>query len=223
MFKKIFYFILGIPCILIVLLGILGAIITNETKIVLPIFIVLLLIGILLIFLGIKSKSKKRKEQELQETINNSQDTKKQYLINHIDAKHMVGLPLPEEARCTIGFEKNKFSFSFSGNNFDLNFDKITSIDIKTDTEIQQQYVSSAGGAVGGALLFGPLGAMVGGRVKAKRTATVNHYMIFTYKKDNNVDYISFEIPQSCKSKAIDFKRMFENNYKTSENIRVEL
>lgn len=44
---------------------------------------------------------------------------------------------------------------------------------IKTDKEIQQQYVSSVGGAVGGAVLFGPLGAITGGRAKKKTVKEV--------------------------------------------------
>ncbi|MEH2944892.1 hypothetical protein VSQ32_19130 [Lachnospiraceae bacterium KK002] len=57
--------------------------------------------------------------------------------------------------------------------NFELEKSKITDMCIKTDKEIQQQYVSSVGGAVGGAVLFGPLGAITGGRAKKKTVKEV--------------------------------------------------
>lgn len=65
---------------------------------------------------------------------------------------------------------------------------------IKTDTEIQQQYISSVGGAVGGAVLFGPLGAMIGGRAKKKTIKNeVHRYLIITYQSPE-IKYIGFEI-----------------------------
>ncbi len=53
----------------------------------------------------------------------------------------------------------DRYIFTSGTMNFELEKSKITDMCIKTDKEIQQQYVSSVGGAVGGAVLFGPLGA----------------------------------------------------------------
>ena len=75
-----------------------------------------------------------------------------------------------------------------------MNRSKITDISVKTDVEIQKQYVSSAGGAIAGGMVFGPLGAIVGGRVKEKKTREFTYYLIFTYRSDAEISYISFEI-----------------------------
>jgi len=65
---------------------------------------------------------------------------------------------------------------------------------IKTETEIQNAYVSSVGGAIGGLALFGPLGAMVGGRTKKKTDKIIHNYLIFAYDKDGQTDFISFDV-----------------------------
>ena len=66
--------------------------------------------------------------------------------------------------------EEQYFCFEGSGIRYELSKDKVTDIAVKTDVEIQQQYVSSAGGALAGGMLFGPLGAIVAGRTEAKRS-----------------------------------------------------
>lgn len=91
------------------------------------------------------------------------------------------------------------FVFTAGGNTFNLSDDKITDMCIKTDAEIQRQYVSSVGGAVGGAVLFGPIGAMIGGRAKEKRTTNLTHYLIITYLKDGQVAYVCFEVYEIAK------------------------
>ena len=96
--------------------------------------------------------------------------------------------------RCTIIAENDCFKFIGGGNSFELNRSKITDISVKTDVEIQKQYVSSAGGAIAGGIVFGPLGAIVGGRVKEKKTREVAYYLIFTYRSGAEISYISFEI-----------------------------
>ena len=76
---------------------------------------------------------------------------------------------------------------------FELDKSKITDMCIKTDREIQQQYVSSVGGAVGGAVLFGPVGAIIGGRSKKKTVKNeVHNYLIITYQSPD-IKYIGFE------------------------------
>jgi hypothetical protein len=66
-----------------------------------------------------------------------------------------------------------------------------------TDKEIQKHIVSSTGGAVAGGLLFGPVGAMIGGRAKTRTSNNIRTYLIFSYEKDNSVSYIAFEATNS--------------------------
>lgn len=112
----------------------------------------------------------------------------------NISAKHMAGLPIPEGADCSIFLCEDKIIFERNEKSYTLPMTKITDITIKTDTEIQKSYVSSIGGAVAGGILFGPLGAIIGGRTKEKSSKKENQYLIFSYDKDNCIDYISFDV-----------------------------
>ncbi|MCI1981996.1 MAG: hypothetical protein LKJ45_02415 [Oscillospiraceae bacterium] len=146
----------------------------------LPQVITFSIIGLLLFFIKGKSKEEKAK-------IKNDR-------LSNTSARHFTGLPLAEGTNCTIRHNPDGFVFTAGGNTFNLSNDKITDMCIKTDAEIQRQYVSSVGGAVGGAVLFGPIGAMIGGRAKEKKTTNLTHYLIITYLKDGQIAYICFEV-----------------------------
>lgn len=138
-------------------------------------------IGFILYFANSKKQREALKEQ-------------KNERLSVASARHFTGLPLAEGTDCTIRHNPDGFIFTAGGNTFNLSNDKITDMCIKTDAEIQKQYVSSVGGAVGGAVLFGPIGAMIGGRAKEKKTTNLTHYLIITYLKDGQIAYICFEI-----------------------------
>lgn len=117
--------------------------------------------------------------------------------------KHINGLPIAENVNCHITSTDDKFIFSSGTMNFELDKTKITDICIKTDREFQQQYVSSVGGAVGGAILFGPLGAIIGGRAKKKTVKNeIHNYLIITYQS-SEIKYIGFEIGFNMASASI--------------------
>ena len=137
----------------------------------LPIFIVLGLLVLFIVFcfkmIIVTSKAKKMQKQKLKELKDSG--------VTVVTTLHHVnGLPIAENVACQILSYPDRFEFKSSGMNFNLAKSKITDICIKTETEIQSQYVSSIGGAVGGAVLFGPLGAVIGGRAKKKKTKTVS-------------------------------------------------
>lgn len=116
---------------------------------------------------------------------------------------HMAGLPLSEGAVCYVSITPKGMVIARDGNKYFLAFEKVTDMCIKTEADIRKSYVSSIGGAVGGAVLFGPLGAMIGGRVKEKNDTTVKNYFIIAYDKDGATDYISFDCTGSFKVHAI--------------------
>lgn len=112
--------------------------------------------------------------------------------------KHVNGLSLPENTMCSVLMYDDRYEFSANGVQFNLPLAKITDVCCKTDVDIQKQYVSSVAGAVGGAVLFGPLGAMIGGRAKQKKVKKISTYLIITYMdSDNNVKYIGFDVTDS--------------------------
>lgn len=136
------------------------------------------------------------------------------------------GLPIASGTSCSVKLNENVMSIESSGTVFNISIDKITDISIKTDREIQtaQHYVSSSGGAIAGALMFGIPGALVGGRAKKKKTTTVtySHFMIVTYKKDDTVAYVAFALPVSV-APAVHFINNFNLLAANKENTVIDL
>ena len=117
---------------------------------------------------------------------------------------------------CNVQCFEEKYIFNINGATFNLEKSKVTDVCMKTDVEIHNQYVSSAGGAVAGALLFGPLGAMIGGRTKEKKNKVVSTYLIFTYIKDDSLTYICFDVSNYIvqSGKLVDEFKMYSNKGK---------
>ena len=157
--------------------------------------IMFIIIGIFLI-----TKKWKTKEQKIQDK--KEKQLAEERMQKILYGTHFVGLPLGEGVNAAIAFEDDSMSIKCSGGNFSLLYSKVLSMEVKTDVEIQKTYVSSVGGAVGGAVLFGPIGAMIGGRAKEKKTKVVEYYLIITYEKDDNIEYMSFKILNTDCSKA---------------------
>lgn len=164
--------------------GLIGAIESKDEIETLAFAIILIIIGVILFL----RKSKKSKE-----TLK-SKENEMETVIYKFDTEHQYGLPISAGVTCTVLYDIDKFTFIGGGNTFNLAFNKITDVCIKTDTEIQKHYVSSIGGAVAGGVILGPLGAIVGGRAKEKKTSTSTDYLIFTYLKNGEINYISFNV-----------------------------
>jgi hypothetical protein len=131
-----------------------------------------------------------------------------------IKAKHMAGLPFAEGTEVFVYRCPNKLVFERNQDTVELSIDKVRDIFIKTDVEIQKSYSSSVGGAVGGYVIFGPLGAMIGGRSKEKKSTIEEKYLIFAYmNKENEQDYISFEVTKEPNA------NLFNTNYYNLGNI----
>lgn len=114
---------------------------------------------------------------------------------NIVTAIHLNGLPVAEGIPCSIAIYQDRIEFQAGTTHINLDRKKITDMCIKTETEIQQQYVSSMGGAVGGAVLFGPIGAIIGGRAKKKTSKSISYFLIITYTGTNNVPaFIGFDV-----------------------------
>ena len=184
---------------------------TEKDTIPLALFIFLEIIFAILTYVLFKP-SEKAKQRKIEK-----RDKRKARLKTCI-MKHVNGLPIAEGINCKITMEADRFIFSSGSMNFELEKLKITDMCIKTDVEIQQQYVSSVGGAVGGAILSGAVGAMIGGRAKKKVVnRKMHHYLIITYQSDE-IKYIGFDINyamRSAKSYIEDFKNNYNNTIST--------
>lgn len=157
---------------------------------ILQIIIPLILLIGLAMYLTSRQEMKEKISKKLKEK-NNEFNTK---IIIYGNFKHMAGLTVNEGANVDLFVCDDKVIMESNGIKFNLDNDKILDVTIKSESEIKEAYVSSIGGAVGGAVLFGPLGAMIGGRAKKKTDKTVKNYLIFTYDKGDKTDFISFEI-----------------------------
>ncbi|MEA4896165.1 MAG: hypothetical protein VB064_13035 [Oscillospiraceae bacterium] len=135
--------------------------------------------------------------------------------IKKVTLLHFAGLPIASGLSCTLYDYLDKIDICNGYMFFTLSKSKITDVCLRTDVEIRKQYVSSVGGAVGGAVLFGPLGAMIGGRAKQKQDKTVHTYLIFTYLKDGQLQYIGFEATRE-RAKAMKFVNDFRVAMKNS-------
>lgn len=161
----------------------------------LPYFIVIAILISIVIFCVkmtiVTSKTRKEAKQQMEKRKQESGAT----FVTSL--KHSIGLPVPEGTFCKLFLCPDKIEIECNGNKFNLDKSKITGVTMKTDVEIHKQYVSSIGGAVAGAAIFGTLGAMIGGRSKEKKSKIVNTFLIFTYKKDESLEYISFDVTNS--------------------------
>ena len=182
---------------------------SNVTGVLIGLLVIFAIVAffVIVIVKVIKGQKKAQKEYE------KNRELWKHFQPVDAELPHAAGLPVPAGMLCSLHLTERGLAISASGNDFNIAIEKITSITSKTDTEIQKskQYVSSAGGAVAGAMMFGAVGAMIGGRVKEKDTTvkTETHYMVITYKKDDSIDYLLFELPLTY-VQAISFEHNFE-------------
>lgn len=115
--------------------------------------------------------------------------------VRKVKAKHACGLPIAEGLTCTILSYSDRLDITSGTTHITLNKSKITDMCVKKETDIQKQYVSSAGGAVGGALLFGAAGALIGGMAHKKTIRSTSNYLIITYKKETgSISYLAFRV-----------------------------
>lgn len=125
----------------------------------------------------------------------NKSELENQYGLISVERyyKHVCGLPIPENAECEL-WECNDCLLIYYGNPFILNYSKILSIELLSNTEVKKQYFDNTSGAIAGSLLLGPLGALVGG---GKATATdiqTRYFVTVTYKSNDELNYIFFDV-----------------------------
>lgn len=135
----------------------------------------------------------------------------------------LAGLHLPETAKCNVYCLRNRIVIEALRQEYSLPVNRIVDVSTMSKTQIQKQYVSNAGGAVAGGMMFGPLGALLGGGVSQRTIRNTSKFLIFTYKDTDgeNMKYIIFDATKGM-SKALDFVNAF-NGLKRRENIKIDL
>lgn len=94
------------------------------------------------------------------------------------------GLPIPQSSDVSIKMTPGALTITGSGQEFEIDASKLTLVDLKSDVEMEKIIQQSAPGMIIGAVTFGVIGAMIGGRVKTKEKRTVNHFLIINYQSD---------------------------------------
>ena len=175
------------------------------------IFFALVFVFCLVMFFVTSNNKRKQEEYFRRENIS----ARSEFLI------HATGLPIPEGIYCTVTSYPDRINIK--ADNFDVNLDKskLVNVCIKSETDIQKYYVSSAGGAIAGAMTFGALGALVGGRAKEKSSKVVKKYLIFTYQKSDELQYFSFDCTKALNCQA--FVSEFNKSAKGQEQIHIDL
>ena len=114
------------------------------------------------------------------------------------------GLPVPERTLAQVYYFDDHVEIDAGGVEYDLSMDKIQSVSIQTNVDRQTQFVSSAGGALLGAAVAGPIGAVVGGRIKEKQTQQTESYLIIHYiGKDGTLAVLSFVATHTPKCREL--------------------
>ena len=168
--------------------------ITQESRV--PFIVECIIFAVITILLFMPTK--KEKELKAEKNKRKAESLKVSLM------KHIYGLPVAEDVDCKVTLSDDKITFLSGGVNFELEKNQITDIMLKTDAEIQEQYVSSVGGAAAGFLVLGPVGAIIGGRAKKKTVKNEIHkYLIITYKSNGSdeIKYICLDI-NNCISAA---------------------
>ncbi len=130
------------------------------------------------------------------------------------------GLPISQGEFVKINAKETGVTFRHGINCYELKAEKLLNIHHKTSVEIQKSVGSSIGGAIGGYLLLGPLGAIIGGRSKEQISRTLQLFLIFEYEDERQeTKFISFDITHTPKAKKINME--FFNKKVTPKNIQL--
>lgn len=198
---------------------------------------ILVIPGVLLIALSVFSLKKMKANELAGRPWNTFQSKKAEELgdkilnsaVNHFDTckvTHIEGLPISRDAEGQISLLNDCFKISFGSYECTLAKSKIYDVSVKTESEIQQQYVSSLGRAAFGGVLLGPIGIILGGRARKKTVSqSTERYLFIIYKSDNEFKCLTFkERGASIIRVSFDhFKNDFKEGVGYAEKVSVEL
>ena len=147
----------------------------GDQRFLIPTALAALMVLACFIYLGVNSAKHPVNEQRIQR----AQETGKPVVTARFPL--VSGLELPADVPCTLCYYTDRLTVDAAGQLYTLPRERILGAAMSTVKDVQRQYVSSAGGAVAGGILFGPLGAMLGGMVKEKRIRTSTRLLLLTY------------------------------------------
>lgn len=119
---------------------------------------------------------------------------------------HVMGLPVMEGAVCKVLSKPDKITIRTQGTVWVLPKEKIKYIGQEENVKIYAQAVSSIGGALVGGMMFGTVGAAVGGMAKQRNFQSKRLYLVIAYTgDDDSVKYIVFDYISKAQKFIKDF------------------
>lgn len=126
------------------------------------------------------------------------------------------GLTLPPKTKCEL-WECNSKLVIYQNSIFVLEYSKIINVECMSNVEVSKHYVDNASGAIVGGMLFGTVGAILGGGVKTVVDKDVTYYVIITYRSSDGTKYIVFNVT-NCYSDGLSFARKIKT-YLNNDNV----
>lgn len=176
----------------------------------------LVIIIIFVLFIGLCIGLIAKTSSDAKEQSQKIDKLKKPELIFSTLFNHYEGLPIAKHALCHVWLYPDRIEFVNENLHASIQKDRLTDVGFSGDVQKHDQYVSSVGGAVAGAVLFGPVGAAVGGRAKKKTSTTGNVYLVFTYKSLDNKEIKSISFVCAAYDKRAE---RFINDFKQSGQV----
>lgn len=169
--------------------------------------IFVLAFAVYVIYIMIKGSNERIKHNE--DVINQGKEYNAEYSGEFY---HVYGLPIAENSICILHLSENRIVVDCKGSVYNLDVARILDMSIKDSKEIK----NSISGAVGGAMLFGPLGAFIGGS-----STELHRFFIIIYKDKNDKEKcISFDMQDNLKHLKYVYKYIEKyNNSKKKEEI----
>lgn len=135
--------------------------------------------------------------------------------IYSMSITHVNGLPLSEGTECVLHLGYPNIVTEGTGEIYKISTDRIVDMNIKNSKEIQ----NSLSGAIGGAILFGAIGAYLG----ATNTETHNFLLITYRNKEGNEKTVCFDIKDDLKKLKMvyDFVDEFKSNITEKKEIEL--
>lgn len=238
--KKVFMVLGIIVAVLIMVIGLLFfavGVSESETAMAIFGFIIFAISLILMIRSGVKNskteenKEKRRKYKE--KVAENRAKYEEKYGREHFfitssthnikyKFTHVLGLPIMEGAVCNVVSEHDKIIIEAQGTVLSLNKERITYIGKEKNIQKYSQAISSVGGAIAGGMLFGGIGAAIGGSATSRNFQSKKQYLIITYiGKDATVKYVVFDYIPKAENLIRDFKLFNKSNLRKL-NVEIE-
>lgn len=197
-------------CLSVLLAATINVMLENESLVAICIFASLVIIAIAGVCVyAIKSIGRAQKKTAKKKTAKN----KKAKPLAKGNFDIVSGLPVPAGAKCKIELYPDLIKIESLGQLFTLDQRRIFNVSAVKRSQIQKQCVSSAGGAVAGAILFGAIGAAIGGGTKVVNLENVDRFLVFSYWAEDRKEakQIVFAIKDGFGNRAGDFIYLFKD------------